>query len=75
MRTRQKKFYMDVELFVTPRLKSPRVTLGFVPRKADGSYDQDVDGIHNDDLESPEFKALDQALREFAKYLHRVGEI
>jgi hypothetical protein len=75
MRNRQKRFYMDVELYVTPKAKSPRVTLGFVPRKADGSFDQDIDGIDMQDLESPEFKAMDRALREFASYLHRVGEI
>jgi hypothetical protein len=65
---------MEVEFHATPKRKKTNVSVGFLPRKADGSYDQEGDhGLHERDAEA--FRKVWAALKEFGDYLRTVGEI
>lgn len=70
---KQKRFYIEVDLFLRGKRKKPSVAVGFIPRDKDGSYSKEEHGLRNEDSEA--WNKVDTALREFALYLKSVGEL
>jgi hypothetical protein len=69
MPKKQKRFYIDVELYLRGKRKKVSASTTFVRPETD----PDHDGLRRDDEEA--FDKVAKAINEFGEYLKSVGEL
>ncbi len=76
-KAKQKRFYIEVQLYARGKRRKASVSAGFIPRLPDGKYDTGETlgqhGLREEDYEM--WARVDAALREFCQHLIDEGEL